>query len=81
MHKLSLNGQNCYQVDVPDALTDKAMSIFKFSPETCAQVGYDKELGQKDEVIGGKTYEISDWAKGAQALPLQQLYGASHSYL
>ena len=30
----------------------------------------------------GKTYEVSAWKQGATpALPLQQLYGSSHSYL
>ena len=46
-------------------------------------VGYTVEEGVKDMVgADGKTYEVSAWKQGATpALPLQQLYGSSHSYL
>ena len=95
MHKLMLHSRLCEQVDVPDKLTDEAMKL-GFAPETCDQVGYTKEEGARDvKAPDGKTYEVSAWVKGgAEALPgvptgmttvaglpLQQLYGSSHSYL
>ena len=82
MHKLMVNGAICEQVDVPDLWTNQAMQ-YGFAPETCDQVGYTKEEGHNDMVgPDGKTYEVSAWLKGAEpALPLQQLYGSSHSYL